>query len=309
MRKILILSILIMFLFSITPAFADIWWTGTPDFVVNETADWDSVKVNTTTITDRYNQTANNIQADFPYASKHNNLTHFFRFDKASTTFVNETGGTASCTACPDYTALGKFDSGYDFEATNLDFISLGARPKPNNYTISIWIKPEGWLNSGLVHSIISAGDGNTMWGLLAYDTGDLLTLVVSTGSASQLCQIDVWDSTDTPNSVFTNYIGTANGTDLTIYKNGVVIQNCARTVWSAGTGYGISIGEIGDYDGASNYHYDGIMDEVKMYNESLTQYEVQELYNNGKRYIDTAWAGSNSIWTSDTQTVTAGNK
>ena len=284
--------------------YKDPWWTGTPDFVINETSHFDAgTYVNTSSTTNEYNHTANALELSFPYALKHNNLTNYFRFDTSTTSFINETGGTADCGYCPVYTASGKFDGGFDFVPVNFDVIPLGARPKPSNFTINLWVNPDAWTNAGIVTSCNNIGSDGTIWGLVGRDTGDLLEVWTSNGATSQLCTIIGWNSTGVPTGSWTLLTATANGTDLAIYKNGALLKNCIRTKWSAGTGYNLTIGRLGEYN---SWYYDGKMDEVKIYNESLSATEILSLYNLGDRYINTTMSSPTANWTSATQTMTA---
>jgi len=90
-------------------------------------------------------------------------------------------------------------------------------------------------------------------------------------------------------------YDGAGN---VNLYKNGVNVGSSSIS-WTDGTG--TSSTYLGTYLGTSNY-FNGLIDEVGIWDRELTQSEVTELYNSGsgKQYptgIDAFWSGALSYF------------
>ncbi|MBU3904594.1 MAG: LamG domain-containing protein, partial [Nanoarchaeota archaeon] len=303
MKKIIILSLLVIFLFSVTSAFAAVWWTGTPDFYINETADYDTpaVKVNTTTITDRYNQSSNTAEMDFPYASKDANLISYYRGAD-----VTDETGTNDLTNVGAGFVAGKFGNAFDTDGAGSNFNDLTFTSFENAGAITIvaWVNPDVTNVGAQADYIISLPDGYGANGIDLAQKNNHFQWVLITHSDSTVQE----GSTAITAGTWYMLSITYDGTNSRGYVNNVLEFTDPLTL---GTGLkhttgDIYIGRQSDYAGV---FFNGQIDEVKVYNRGLTTAEITVLYNNGKRYIDTAWAGSASNWTSDTQTMTAGNK
>jgi len=87
----------------------------------------------------------------------------------------------------------------------------------------------------------------------------------------------------DSPTDVYLHLTATMNGETMKLYENGVLVSTQTQTVIPAENGYNVFIG--GD-DGSNRFP--GDIPVVKVYNESLTESQIQSNFNNyRKRFSD----------------------
>lgn len=145
---------------------------------------------------------------------------------------------------------------------------SIGAAQKPTNaLTFSAWAKKQG---SG----------GNSPRGLLMSSSGSyidecyngniLFSLVLSTGQ-----KLISGGSCPTTGSGWHHYVGTYDGTVAKLYKDGVEVASLATT---GQVQYNSNPFTIGCYDGGA-YCFNGDIDDVRIYNRSLSPSEVERQY------------------------------
>jgi len=158
-----------------------------------------------------------------------------------------------------------------------LDYDNLDT--SPGNYSIEFWTKPEGSL------------------GMMLYRDGYFEiskqnnSLVVSIANSW-----DIWVSNALLNNATTHIVVTVklsgSNSIVIIYVNG--IKKIRRKLWGYTLGASTSPFYIG-YDGDGQY-YQGIIDNITIYNVTLSADQVAERYNNGH--------GSTSLPTSITETT-----
>ena len=75
----------------------------------------------------------------------------------------------------------------------------------------------------------------------------------------------------------------TFDGSARRIYLNGVqkVEKAWVGPITTGATGIS-SIGAIHNYNGPTNWHFNGLIDDVRIYDRALTAAEVQALYQTG---------------------------
>ncbi|MBU3896762.1 MAG: LamG domain-containing protein [Nanoarchaeota archaeon] len=299
-RAVLISVIIFSFAYLSIGVMSDVWWTEPVDMVINMTADFDAVKVNTTTITDRYNQSANTLEIDFPYASKDANLTSYWRFEDLTDETGNNDGIIAGTVTL---TPLGKFNNAYDFSGGAGSYIDVGNDASLNPRTE---ISFGGWFKTTDTQAVImgkySSGTARQYATLLhSTYTGHISTILMNeTGNFVQpmgSAGINAYDGNW--HFVMTTY----DGANVILYYDGVEQNRFGLTGdLESASANNLWIGDIN----LAGWEMDGIIDEVKLYDRALSSTEITELYNNGKQYIDSNWGGSVSNWTSDAQTMTA---
>jgi len=69
-------------------------------------------------------------------------------------------------------------------------------------------------------------------------------------------------------------------GTSFTVYKNGVASAPVSMTAYSSLPTQKLYIGSRNDL---AYYHFDGLLDDVRIYNRALSASEVKQLYNMGR--------------------------
>lgn len=242
------------------------------------TSEWDEgTKNNTTTSTDRYNQTDNTLELDFPYADKDQNLLSYFRFENN----VTDLTGNATITEnLADYTSSGKFGGAYDFTASNGDDMTFAHNDDWNftsDFTITFWLKGTGntqykrlfsKYEPGIKGFEITANEGNITMGVRSPSSGYLFV-----SSTSNKCDNDTWAFVACRRSDSYSFI----------YINGV---EEVATLTTSGDLSSTALPRLCRHTSIDDTHnYDGIVDELKIYDTNLSTAKILELYNSGNRY------------------------
>lgn len=206
-------------------------------------------------------------------ASLNVNLNAYYKFDEAVGTggTVIDTYSVNNGTNIGAVNITGKIVYAYDYEATDTtdriwvpdssNFTHLGA------YAISFWAKPES-LHSGYV---IRHSGGNGFY--IAFVTG---TNTIQFLSGSTNLVSDVTYSAGTWYNVVAQRL--TNGT-MQLFVNNVT--QTSQPTDGSGTidpSENLTIGN----DNGGVTPFDGIIDEMAIWNRSLTRAEIEDLYNNG---------------------------
>ena len=151
---------------------------------------------------------------------------------------------------------------------TNIqDYINTKTYLPTGNWSISMWLK----ASTLMAPTIISAGSN----GFLAYYSPSEWRIMNGSGNS--------WIFSNAFNIGATNkwynLIFTYNGTDLTVYQNGTKYASKAESFSTNSFDTPIRIGWSGDGGGNS---FIGLVDEVGVWNKSLSPTEVSQLYNSG---------------------------
>jgi len=167
-----------------------------------------------------------------------------------------------------------------DFNGTNeyvgvssnntLDLSSVGS--------VAVWINiPSSWSGS-LYPNVVSKG-ANAGWDTDGWS-------IYAFGPASNAIGIGFRNGGTVKNVSFTNslkdqwihIVGVWNGSNIYIYENGVLKNSSAQTISPPVTSYPVTIGR----DNGSQY-FDGLIDEVRIYNRALSVTEILQMYNDIK--------------------------
>jgi prepilin-type N-terminal cleavage/methylation domain-containing protein len=213
----------------------------------------------------------------------------YWPFDEGSGTSVRDAtglgntgtfGGTGSHWSTTDKAignAAGLFGgaAGGDYVVVNNNFVV-----NPTALTVSAWFKKLG--NGDGYECVVHKGPiGDTSVGSSEYWLGvndtDYLTATIGArvagigearGRTTTIASIGVWY----------HLLATWNGSLVKIYINGEYVKEYNLTSYSnviAPTRFGAS-------SNGSNYRFNGLIDEVRIYNKSLTSSEVRQYYAEG---------------------------
>ncbi|MCX6708574.1 MAG: right-handed parallel beta-helix repeat-containing protein, partial [Candidatus Woesearchaeota archaeon] len=225
-------------------------------------------------------------------------------------------GNSGSCTNCPAYLSAGKVDGAYDFDGTN-DAVRIPYNQNlamvGKDFTIASWIymdaEPDDWLGSifskatggagvvtnGYVFSIRGSNDGtnkNKLWANIMNATG----FIESPGNT--VLSVNKWYHAVMTYSYSTRAVN--------FYLNGQPDGGFTsdRDITDSGATSVTEIGRGVDYDG---YAFNGKIDEVHVFNRSLSVTEIKTLYKKGappQQTVDYSSYGntgtvSGATWTS----------
>lgn len=194
---------------------------------------------------------------------------------KNNGTLGNITPGTN-----PNWTSAGKVGGAYLFDGVN-DVINAGNSSSldiNNTLTIEVWIKPakihEDGTNYGVMAKALNPG---WSWQLRFGNpnAGRRLGFQFNNGSIP-----GVWVNVDRNLNVGQWYhiVGTYNGTHASIYLNGILNQTKALPILYRSSSSSIIIGN----EGWPGNFFNGTIDEIRIWNRSLSAEQISELYNAG---------------------------
>jgi concanavalin A-like lectin/glucanase superfamily protein/uncharacterized protein DUF2341 len=222
--------------------------------------------------------------------SSNSPLIHY-KFDEGyGSTVYNSIAGTNNGTfgigdSAPSWTNSGKFDKALDFETDGAsDYVDLGVGSDGSaldlddgDFTLSAWVNLE---SIGVDRCIICQCDvSQARWIELRYDHGDQMFEFDTNDGTSQYAKFN--QISPPALSTWYHVVGVRDNTTIKIYVNGIegattdtvgTITDMDSDSWT--------IGRVGD---SSSRYWDGLIDEVKIYNFALTQSQIKQDYNQGR--------------------------
>ncbi len=194
-------------------------------------------------------------------------LVGYWKFNRedgsnSTTTIDSSAYGRNGIVTGATFTNEGRFKEGYKFDGTN-DWIYLPLKGT-NNVSISAWIKPLEFT-TGIYHTIVRS-DGNPSF----FTYGGTVYCYIGVG----IQPTQAISGTNAWHHVACNY----NGTDAIVYVDGVAGAPVSGIASFTQTRFAIGSGHWGTVE-----FFNGSIDEVRIYNRSLSASEVAALYNGTK--------------------------
>ncbi len=157
----------------------------------------------------------------------------------------------------------GQVNKGYQFDGSD-DYVDIGSFSQFSSYSLSVWSK----------HDSVSDGDLDEIFAL--YSNNNIVLGDWGDG-AFQLHHDGTNIQADVSNNVWNHWVGIWNGTQIFLYKNGVQVNSTSKSTIGTPSKTSDYIGA----DAADNQRYfNGSIDDVRIYNRSLSATEIEELYN-----------------------------
>ena len=178
-------------------------------------------------------------------------------------------------------------DYSRDFEATDTEYLThadnLSTDINGADQKISImgWVNPE---SGGDYKPIITkyGSTGQRQYAIVKESSGDRLQFSLSSDGTALASAIG---ATDTDNSLgsWYHYVGVYNDTDIRVYVNGSLDSNGASNplTYSNGIKNSTAAFIIGTRVSLDLW-FDGLIDDVGIFNRELTSAEVSDIYTNG---------------------------
>lgn len=219
--------------------------------------------------------------------SSDDNLVLYMHFDNQSDIGENDThvfdwsgnGNNGTCTGSPAWENNGYFDGSFDFDGVNNE-IQVANDDSINftseNFSIAFW----GYFN-GATMSVIDKGTYNQDGYVIFISTNTMYMRTYQSGALQ-----NTYSSSTTPTGTWNHYsIVRKNTTYFSIYRDGVDVTQYH------GTHINPTAGTKDLYIGGSSSNLNGSLDEVMVWNRSLTEDEIKELYVKGRANWDyTDW-------------------
>ena len=215
-----------------------------------------------------------------------------YHFNGNSTLDTSGKGNDLTAVGDADVTADGKIQEGYELDG-NGDFLTGGTQPyafeRDQSFSASFWFKPDVVDSFQILMSRIEQSGDQRGWRVTLDDDEDITVRIQNDDgpsnklafSTTSLITVDVWT-----HFAFT-YNGTSKVDGLRLYINGIeetndeVVDTLTGTIVSAAP-----IFSIGSRNGQTSQNFNGIIDEVGIWNRTLNPSEIQRMYLQGEGRI-----------------------
>lgn len=229
----------------------------------------------------------------------HDGLIGYWKMDESSWTnncstpsVADSSGNNHHGRSCPNAggittTSAGKFGRAGDFDGSN-DYISIpdhaSLRPGDGSWTVSAWANPANSNQSSALVTKNQSGSPYEMWGMYicgdvdCINSGQQLTFIYQESSASSWRKVT--SDTDIADGGWHHYMAVADkaSNTLRLYVDGVEVASIKNDVGSWPNIDNTQDLIIGS-DNGNSYPFDGLIDEVRIYNRALSPLEAEKLY------------------------------
>lgn len=178
------------------------------------------------------------------------------------------------------YSQGGKLNTSIGFDGDN-DSINIGNDSSLNlvsNLTISTWLKPTAYVNDGVILGKPHTSQANpyVTYALGYSSDGKNYGLALGDGATQRGCYTD---SNTVVLNEWTYITATFNGTQVNLYINGELNKTCMFPSFEINQNTANVL--LGDYPFFDNsFDYEGQIDELAIFNKTLTIEEVEKIYN-----------------------------
>ncbi|MFC1455100.1 LamG-like jellyroll fold domain-containing protein, partial [Candidatus Undinarchaeota archaeon] len=269
------------------------------DFTITTTDDFDKgLKIGTTTESDRYNLSSGALELDYPLAHKDNSIIGYWRLEEGAGSFIGDEQGILNGTfnnprwlETPYGTGTYHYDIGDHIYIPNVNLRNL------TQLTLMYLYKANSTTDAG---TFISDGAQSATSGFIwNYRTSSYVKYQYAIGSEykTQSCNIikdTDWHiyaiTADYIDKRITSYIENLGSCSLHIITDPIIAPNSTDLYFA-------------NYNSSHTDDLEGVLDEIKIYNRTLSESEIVEIYNSGNKYK------TSGTWTSPNQTMAAGNQ
>ena len=190
----------------------------------------------------------------------------YYNFDETSGTTLIDSVGYNTVTIDQE----GVLGRAYYFNGTN-SLVNLSNKEvKPKNLTLSLWFKRGGVIGGSNVIIKNTPGPIVSGWTL---EGGTAATIWNATAVLSTAGVVPI-------ENVWIHFVVVANGTHIKIFKNGTEVGVATSLIGDIS--YGADDSLIIGADGGGANHINGTIDELGIWNRSLSDAEILELWNDG---------------------------
>ncbi|RMD46230.1 MAG: LamG domain-containing protein, partial [Aquificota bacterium] len=220
----------------------------------------------------------------YKHTGNENGLVGVWHMDESSWQIQDTSGNGNNGTSYNGtlYDANGKLNSGLSFDGVD-DYVEspiTGLSASPQETSISFWLKGNSWSVSDTPLTVINSGDTSDKGDIIfRYTAANTFTLYVGQDGSNSWDQIDF---TSFPADFAWHFISAtySKGNIIKLYFDGVEVGSTASTLFPS-TLSKLRIGTADDLTGSS-YYFNGTIDEVAIWNRSLSAEEVKAIYESG---------------------------
>jgi len=212
-------------------------------------------------------------------------------------------GNDGTVNGAAAFTASGKYGSALTFDGTD-DYVDCGNDPSLDigDFTIEAWVKRSV---AGTAHAILSKSNGFPHELLLRFDNTNKISLLIGDKSNSDTLTTSGTYETDWYHVVVT-WIDSTKAAKIYVDGNEVSSDTLDYSIDTDGISFVVGA----SVETGSGARFNGIIDEVHVYNRALTLAEIQGHYNNSIYYdLDKStsdqWYFSSNITGLSSQTYT----
>ena len=177
--------------------------------------------------------------------------------------------------------SIAVLNTSHDFESVDSDFIEVSTLPDDvfaNNFTISTWAKFESTSSNMAIFSAGSSAVGNQYINLGFNTAGNTIQFEYSATGTATCNSLNSFAGNDSWNYITAK--GYDNGT-IELYINGII--QCSATGHTPESMTRNNIGQLYEVGVCAGCNfYDGLIDEMSIYNKTLSTAEIEALYNSG---------------------------
>ncbi|MFA5132768.1 MAG: LamG domain-containing protein [Candidatus Paceibacterota bacterium] len=211
------------------------------------------------------------------------------RIGENDSTFVDisqyNNNGSCSGTSCPTFNASGRFNGAYQFDGTD-DYIELG---NDNSLDVTSELTVEGWIKGNpqegkVIIAKYDYGLSKRTYSLMSGIVSQDKLLIVLSDDGSNIDKL-YESSITTLDNTWKHIALTFNGTDISIYINGVLDNSPTKTVDDPINGLyssdaNTSIGAYVLSSGVKEAFFNGSIDKLRVYNKTLSQEDILFIYD-----------------------------
>ncbi|KKL89462.1 hypothetical protein LCGC14_1914450, partial [marine sediment metagenome] len=170
--------------------------------------------------------------------------------------------------------AIGILNFSFDFENDDSDYVNLTDMDElsgVDEFSVSVWVNPEVMQTTDIIIGQLTAAETDAAFLIRLFASGLVDFLVWNTGGTnSQINNLVVVAGE------WSHIVATYNGSSTRLYVNNTLSASGTLTGNVRNSAQNVTLGTRNDL----GVFYDGLMDEVFIWNRSLSVSEVSDLYN-----------------------------
>jgi len=179
----------------------------------------------------------------------------------------------------------------YAFDGTD-DYISISSQTQntnfPNGQTITLWVKFDAYPSDGKEHYFIDKGGNGNFYSVFITNLSNVNQVTYRYGTPAISSQGNSFSFTDLNLNQWHLLVFTTNLTTTKTYLDGDLKVNFEKTATIENSSTPLLLGKCNTISSAVA-NYNGIIDDVRIYNRPLNEGEIDSLYKEG------GWSSTNN--------------